>query len=105
MFDFNCEIIFRIIGTVFAWFSIEDEMLRDYGSTVVSAELCCTSLWCAKRFISAIGLNLHRSSWNNRLSQVSAQICQLLVDFALQKSFRIFQLMSEEKKFVIPIII
>ncbi|EFO25742.2 hypothetical protein LOAG_02747 [Loa loa] len=94
----DVDIVIKMIGTVFAWCSIEDELLKDHGVTAISVELCGTSLWCAKRLISALGLNMQKSKGNNHLAKVSQNITQILVDFSLQKAFRIFEIMPDEKK-------
>ncbi|OZC07495.1 hypothetical protein X798_05489 [Onchocerca flexuosa] len=57
----DINLIIKIIGTVFAWCSIEDDLLKEYGTTAVNPKLCSTSLWCAKRLISAIGLHIQTS--------------------------------------------
>ncbi|MCP9256790.1 hypothetical protein DINM_000008 [Dirofilaria immitis] len=95
----NIDLVIKIIGTVFAWCSIEDELLKDHGIIAINPDLCCTSLWCAKRLISAIGLYIEKTSdKNDRLAKILRTFTQILVDFALQKSFRIFELMPDEKK-------
>ncbi|VDM94200.1 unnamed protein product, partial [Onchocerca ochengi] len=94
----DINLIIKIIGTVFAWCSIEDELLKENGITAINPELCSTSLWCAKRLISAVGLHIQTSDSNDRFAEVSRSFTQTLVDFALQKSFRIFELMPDERK-------
>lgn len=94
---------YRIIGTVFAWCSIEDRLLKDHGATAINVELCGTSLWCARRLLSAIGLHIQKSTEKNRLAEISENITQILVDFALQKSFRVFEIIPSERKLVIPL--
>lgn len=63
-------------------------------------ELCSTSLWCAKRLISALGLHIQKSNKKNQLAKVSKDFSQILVDFALQKAFRIFESMPDERRLV-----
>ncbi|VDM17557.1 unnamed protein product [Wuchereria bancrofti] len=63
--------------------------------------MCGTSLWCAKRLISALGIHIQNFQGTNQLAKVSQDIIQILIDFALQKSFRIIELMPDEKKLVI----
>ncbi|VBB29893.1 unnamed protein product [Acanthocheilonema viteae] len=92
------DLVIKIVGTVFAWCSIEDTLLKEHGMTAISVELCNTSLWCMRRLLSAIGLHIQKSDKGNQLAEVSQNITQILVDFALQKSFRIFNIIPDEKK-------
>uniref|UniRef100_A0A1I8EEB6 Exportin-1 C-terminal domain-containing protein n=1 Tax=Wuchereria bancrofti TaxID=6293 RepID=A0A1I8EEB6_WUCBA len=94
----DIDLVIKIIGIVFAWFSVEDILLKDHGIVAISTELCGTSLWCAKRLISALGIHIQNFQGTNQLAKVSQDIIQILIDFALQKSFRIIELMPDEKK-------
>uniref|UniRef100_A0A915PYS2 Exportin-5 n=1 Tax=Setaria digitata TaxID=48799 RepID=A0A915PYS2_9BILA len=94
----NVDVVIKIIGTVLAWCSIEDDLLKDHGPTAISLELCCTSLWCIKRLLSAIGLHIEKSDKDDRLAKISRNLSQTLVDFSLQKAFRVLEVLPDEKK-------
>ncbi|VDO40055.1 unnamed protein product [Onchocerca flexuosa] len=79
----DINLIIKIIGTVFAWCSIEDDLLKEYGTTAVNPKLCSTSLWCAKRLISAIGLHIQTSDSNDRFAKVSRNFTQTLTIICL----------------------
>uniref|UniRef100_A0A0R3S230 Importin-11 n=1 Tax=Elaeophora elaphi TaxID=1147741 RepID=A0A0R3S230_9BILA len=94
----DVDIVIKIIGTVLAWCALEDTLLKDHGVTVLNIGLCNTSLWCIKRLVSAIGMHIQKFGTADPLAKATENITQLLVDFSLQKSFRVLGIMGDERK-------